>query len=44
MRNLTELDKYRDFGPAIIRFFGSAGDETCMARPVLKEARNVSVS
>lgn len=29
MKNLRELDEYRDEGPEVIGYFGSPGDETC---------------
>ena len=29
MRDLTELDKYRDISPAVINHFGTAGDGSC---------------
>lgn len=31
MRNLHEIDQYRDIGPDVIRVYGSVGDETCGA-------------
>lgn len=29
MKNLTELDQFRDSSAAVIRHFGTAGDSTC---------------
>jgi hypothetical protein len=31
MRNLHDLDSYRDVSPAVVSFYGSVGDNTCGA-------------